>query len=175
MAGLDDTFDLAAVWLSAAADALDLTPARCPDRAYVSPGPPAFDCEQLTAFSFTLTEAATSTPGGPLAPAQRVHRGAVLLLEVQLSIVRCVPVIGEGGDAPPVADLAASALTLNRDVWALWNGLAAELRRDGSELAARCDGAFRVGAQALTASGGFGGWVVAYRVPIAGFDLAAGS
>lgn len=172
MAGLDDPFDLLDLWLGAAADALALTDAGAPALQFVSPGPPAFDCcPFVSTHGFTLAEAPTSTPGGPLAASARVQNVAVLLYSVVVTAIRCVPVPDSNGNPPSAEAQALAARAINQDIWALWNRLSADLR--SGYLADRCPGAFRDGALAVNNSGGCGGWTLTFRVPLPGLDLSA--
>lgn len=173
MASLDDPFDLLDLWLGAAADALALTEAGAPDLQRITPGPPAFDCCPFVSVHGGFLLEAAAGEGGPLAPAHRVNRAAQLLYTVVVTAVRCVPVPDEDGQPPNAESEALAARTVNQDLWALWNGLSAALRV--GILSDRCAGAYRDGAVAITSTGGCGGWVLTFRVPIPGLPLTIAS
>lgn len=173
MGGINDTYELCSDFLAAAELALSLTDAGTPERAYVSPGAPAFDCcPQLTVHGFQLSEDATTPQGGPLGYAKRVVTTGALLYAVVVTVIRCIPTIGGDAQNPVLPDpnaLEAAGQAVNQDVWALWNHLSKEIR-DG-RLSERCKGAYRDGATAIAPQGGCAGWALQWRVPINGADL----
>lgn len=130
MSGVGDLNALAHALLDAAVAALDEIPdteptlVGAPDRAFVHPGVPVWDCcEQLVVHSPLLRirqQTSQATSG-------RQHvLGWIPLVEMVVTLTRCVPV-GEsraGRYTPPstVAVEAASA-QIHADGWALHNGL----------------------------------------------------
>lgn len=175
MSAFDGPFDLLDLWLGAAVDSLALTDAGAPTLQRITPGPPAFDCcPFVSVHGGFLNEAPTGTgEGGPLAPAHRVTLAAQLVYTVVITVVRCVPVPDDDMTPPNAEAEALAARTVNQDMWALWNGLSAALR--AGILSERCAGAWREGATAITSTGGCGGWVLTYRVPIDGLHLTVAS
>lgn len=170
MAGVNDINDLCLAFLAVSTDALAYTAAGAPDRAFVSSGPPAFDCcPQLTVHCGVVNEAEHSAAAiSPLDFAQRVNRGGVLLAHVYITIVRCDARPFKQGDNPPsVAEIEAVARQTNQDVWAIWNTVSRELREGGS--LHDCAGAYRDPAIQIPAQGGCVGWIVSYRVPTDGW------
>lgn len=143
-----------------------------PERRYVSPGEPAADCEQLTVHTIGIEEAPTEPTGpGGLATGRRASYGRLNHPAFVMTLFRCVPVPDQGltkVTPPPVADMEAAARQLNADGWALWNHLYNLVR--AQLLWSKCQGIFPGPARALPQQGGFGGWVLAYRVRLDGYE-----
>lgn len=150
-------------------DAIALTQAGVPERVYVSPAPPAFDCEQLTLFVNGLFEAPTS----PLAPieetALRGKFGNVILVSYIIDVVRC----SASGTltAPPAASaLTAVAHTVEDDMFSLWNGVR-HAHEDG-DIFDGCLGVHFDGITPLRDEGGFCGCEMRLRASIPGIPNA---
>ena len=156
--------------LAAAIDALDTIPtfdpglAGAPDRTYVSPGLPAFDCEQLTVHAAAATEAATSPAGLQAGKRHATMRENLVTLVV--TDVRCI-CDPNSGDIPSAAVLQASAEQVNADGWALWNYVW-NLMRSG-ELFSVCEAKYWDGLRSINPSGCHGGWTLAIRVRLDGY------
>lgn len=168
---VDTLYDLAAELLGFCAAALDTLPVGAPDRQYVSIGPPAFDCEQLTVHVLQVGEAATSPANTPL---DRMRR-AVTVPRIDLSfmvvtIVRdCYPgPSGANANRPPeVADLDAAARIISADGWLLWNIVPAALA--AGELWGACNFTGWEPMQPVPAQGKVAGWTFPLQVKIDGF------
>jgi hypothetical protein len=172
--GIDDTYDLCADFLDASIVALALTEAGAPERAFVSPGAPVFDCcPQLTVHGAQLAEEPTSPEGGALGYAKRVSSVASLYYAIVVTIIRCVATLDGDGNLPSVEDLEEAGRTVNQDVWALWNHLSKEIRTGA--LSDKCKGAWRDNITAIPQQGGCGGWTLQWRIPINGADLTPSS
>lgn len=173
MATLADVFLIDEAFLAAAVDALLLTAAGVPERAYVSPGEPALDCcPQLTVWSQTISEVGLDAGPGALARPKAINRGDRIVITENIQITRCAPRPKQrGGEVSPpsAADLQACAQTVDEDGWALWLGISEALRY--GDLANLCSGAERLGAQKLLPQGGCVGWTFTYRYPIEGGRL----
>ena len=159
MAGTDatDLYALAQELLSASIEALDTIPTfdpglgGAPDRAFVSPGQPAFDCcPQLTVH----VQAVNETPAGQSNTHKTGARHNIVTLVV--TAIRCHDLPSDGSP-PSIETLEATAEQMDADGWALWNHLW-NLMRSG-DLLTLCDEVFWDGLRALTPSGGCGGWV----------------
>lgn len=170
-----DLFDLAAEYLAAVAAALVTTDAGVPDRAYVSPGAPAFDCEQVTVHVGGPVEADTAPLAPPLMLGERTQvQGAVFLIQMTATIVRCTAVSDEDGNPPPIADLEASAMKIHADVWATWNFCRDAIRQ--GLLFASPSGRREVffdPAVSLEISGGVAGWQIPIRVQLGGYRFSS--
>jgi hypothetical protein len=166
-----DLYTLAAELLGVTEDALAFTPAGTPDRSYVSPGPPAFDCcDQLTVHVAALGELPTFAGGAALDEGFRGHtRAAVLGPALVITALRCVPVPGENMKLPPVAELEASGRAMLEDAWAIWNQVT-EARVQGL-FGDICKAVFRDGGIPIEDQGGCGGWQFVYRVEMHGGPL----
>lgn len=168
MGAASDLHDLAADVLEAAVEILNSENAGAPDRAYVSHGPPALDCEQITVHVTNVGEAVTQTVD-PLTPGVRKNR--VNLTGLMVTVVRCYPTVDERGRPPKVDALNQAAALLNADAWALWNGL----WRMRGDLFADCDLVFFDGVAPIVPQGGFAGWILQTRFELGGYQPALGS
>ncbi len=170
MATVSDVFDIAEAFLAASVDALNLTAAGAPDRAFVAPGDPVLDCcDQLTVHTQAIGDIGLFAGNGALAPADRIQRGGAVFVTLVIQITRCVAVSTEsGGKLTPLSPAAqqASAEIIDEDGWALWLGLSDALKH--GDLHEICSGAERLGGVKLQPQGGCGGWVFTYRYPIEG-------
>ncbi len=172
MADAGDLFLLCEETLTAAVYALDTLPALgldgAPDRAYVSPGEPAFDdcCDhggQLTVYAQNVTADPSTGP-----QLDRLRRNLIGLV---VTSVRCVPSAELSGQKmiPPTVDqLQASAAQIDADGWALWNVLW-NLWRAG-DLFVQCDKVIWDGLRSIAPSGGCGGWNLFIRATLGGYD-----
>lgn len=167
---VDSLYQAGADLLAACVAALDLTTARAPERAYVSDGPVALDCEQVTVHFANLAQADTSPSAPVLQPARRLLGASLAVLGMVITATRCVPVVSNEGRPPTVAAIQESALVVAQDVWALWNHLHQQIR-DGS-LFPGCQGVYIDPALPINTSGGVGGWTLTVRVPMEGIPPA---
>lgn len=183
MAGTDarDLYLMADEFLQAGVESLDTLVALglegAPGRTYVSPGEPAADCEQLTVHTVSLEEAATEPTGqGGLATGRRASYGRLSHPQFFMMLFRCVPVAKQELTRivpPSVAEQTASAQQLNADAWALWNHLYSLVVH--KQLWSTCQGIFPGPMRALPESGGFGGWLLSYRVRLDGYPMEVSS
>jgi hypothetical protein len=166
-----DLYALCREFLQASADALLDAPAGPIDRAFVSPGPPAWDCcPQLTVHAGGPAPADTEPLAPPLQPGHRIQDGVLLnLVTMTATVIRCTPTVPEGSTGfPDAADLDASAEELLGDVWAIWNHIAT-LKRAGSLWGPKTREVFFDPAVALNAAGGCAGWQMQVRVQLDGY------
>lgn len=159
-------YDAAAALLAAAVAALDLTDARAPARFYVSDGPVALDCEQVTVEVAGIGQADTAPQSPFLEPGRRPLIASLGLVALKITATRCVPVVSDSGRPPSVAAIQASAQKVLADGWSIWNYLHQQIR-DGA-LFPGCQGVFIDPAQPIGTSGGVGGWTLTVRVPLDG-------
>lgn len=152
--------------LVVAINALNTTTAGAPDRAYVSPAIPTFDCcPALLVNVAALGEANTSPTTPSQAPARRSWWGNIILATYQIWAIRCAPVIEEGV-LPSPSEIAASALEVQEDGWALWNGFRHAILDD--EIFTHCLGAHFLGGAPIPEQGGCVGWLFQIRAHIPG-------
>jgi len=170
--GPEDLQALCTELLDACIDSLDTIPdfaaalAGAPDRSFVSPGLPALDCcDQLTVHVPAVLDTPLF-PGG-LAEGKKCAARKTLI-GLQVTITRCIPVMGEGEEWPTAADMEASAAQLNADAWALWNHLYNLVCAD--QLFTLCGEVFWDGLRSIAPSGGCGGWVLNLRVTLDGYE-----
>lgn len=162
--------DYADAVLGVAIESLNMTTAGAPDRAYVSPAQPTFDCcPMLTVVVTGLDEADTSPTFPAEAPARRTDFGNVILASYEIWAIRCAPVIN-GGELPSPSEIAASALEVQEDGWALWNGLREAIR--ANDLFDGCLGIHVDGGNPINEQGGCVGWVFRLRASIPGIPAS---
>lgn len=161
--------DYADAVLGVAVDSLATTTAGAPDRAYVSPAQPTFDCcPMLTVVVTGLSEASTSPTTPAEIPARRTDFGSVILAGYAVWALRCAPVI-ENGQLPSPSEIAAVALEVQEDGWALWNGLRHAHRR--GDIFDGCLGVHFDGGVPINEQGGCVGWLFQIRAMIPGIPF----
>lgn len=154
--------------LTAAVEALDSIPSfsgldslsGAPSRAFVSPGRPAADCEQLTVHA----QRVAGTP----ADQKDARQNSVTFV---VTLYRCVPKPDASMKAPRPEALEASAAQLNADGWALWNHIFEKIR--AGDLFAKCPPIIWDGMDALEPAGGAAGWRLTIRATIDGYQEAS--
>jgi hypothetical protein len=162
--------DYADELLGVAIDALNTTAAGAPDRSYVSPAQPTFDCcPMLSVVVNSLTEEATSPAAPAGATARRTTFGSIILAGYQVWAIRCAPSI-DGNQLPSPSEIAASALEVQEDGWALWNGLRHAVAR--GDIFDSCVGVHFDGGVPINEQGGCVGWLFRIRAMIPGIPLA---
>lgn len=172
--GAADFYNAASRLLETAAEALDtlatigLTP--CPDRAYVSPGLPAFDCEQLTVHATLLAEESTS----PVAGGQRHKFGRVTLVTFTTSIARCLVVQADNVPPDPLQEDIASRQIL-ADARVIWETYYWHDRQNTLLGDDRCSIRKMNASQPVDPSGGIAGWLINMTVEIDGYNPVTGS
>jgi hypothetical protein len=167
-----DLYTLAASLLAAAEEALSFTVRGTPARAYVSPGPPAFDCveDQLTVHSAAVGELPTFAGFTGIDEGFRGHtRAAVIGPALVITALRCFSPINARGGPPTVAALEEQGQATLEDAWAIWNHITT-LRHAGT-LGELCNAMFRDGGVPIVQQGGVGGWQFVYRFQLDGGPL----
>jgi len=150
--------------------ALEMTTAGAPERSYVSPALPTFDCcPMLTVVVDSLTEGSTSPTSPTEITARRADFGSIILAGYQIWAIRCAPVI-DNGHLPSPFEIAASALQVQEDGWALWNGIRRAHRH--GEIFDRCIGVHFDEGVAIREQGGCVGWMFRIRAMIPGIPDA---
>lgn len=173
MAGATDLFDLCHEWLSTCVDAVATAPGGPLDYAFVSPGAPALDCEQLVVWAGGPSEADTLPLIPPLSPGHRTTvQGALHLINITCTVVRCVPTLDNNGRLPSVADVEAASQRTMGDLWAIWN-FTRRRHGDGLLFTGLHDRElFMDPAYPLPLNGGLGGWQIPIRVQLDGYRPA---
>jgi hypothetical protein len=180
MAGPGDLHAFAVAYLDACVEALDTIPnfpetsalLGAPDRRFVSPGIPVWDCCEQLAVHVPLMNEADTTPGG-LDAGKRTNRGYVNSITFLATITRCIPTMDDNGNPPTAAALEAKAAQIDADGWALWNHL--HNLKASAQLLTLCDEMFFDGILAAVPSGGCAGWTVTVRAAIGGYEELLGS
>ena len=175
MTDVSDIGLLATEVLSGAFDALETIPIvapgfdGAPDRYFVSPGEPAFDCcPQLTVHVSSITDRPTT-----LTTTGRSCAASVSLVGLVVTIVRCVPVPDDQGNPPSMEAMCEAAFQTEMDGWALWNHLYSMWCAD--MLFSLCGEVFWDGMRAINPAGGCSGWTLSLRVSLDGYEDIASS
>ena len=172
MPGLDDAYDAAAEYLALCQQALATTPAGALGRAYVSPGVPVWDCDQVTVHVGGPVIADTQPTSPAMAPGLRITYVDVLnVVNLTATVLRCIPILDEEGAPPPAAELDAAARVVDADLWAIWNHLR-HYKATGALFPPTQRELF-IDAAASIAAGGVGGWQIPIRVTLYGYDPEA--
>jgi hypothetical protein len=169
MAGIgpDDLSDLCADYLDACVVALGAT---CPDRVFLSPGPPSWDCpDQLCVHAGGPVIADTAAPGGVLMSGHRIQQTNIVnVVSMTATILRCAPTIDDYGNMPTALALTQCAQQTMADVWGIWNFLVAR-KADGTLFPPKEREFFLDGALVLNPAGAVAGWQIPVRVQLDGF------
>lgn len=161
--GPGDLHGLAEEFLAACIAALDTIPnyeplGGAPLRAFVGPGPPAFDCcDQLAVHVGTINSGSTAGAVG------NINR-----VELVATATRCVPMPDDNGRPPPPSELSDSAAQINADKWALWVYL--HMMVTDGLLFERCCEVIWGSIAPLTPSGGCGGSRLTVAVCFDGYE-----
>lgn len=166
--GPTDLFDLEQELLDACVESLDTIPlfapglGGAPERSYVSPGLPAFDCcDQLTVHTPSIVDSPFS-PGSFTGTSARA--ATVITVTLVATITRCIPSQPE----PPVADFLAPSEQTSADGWALRNHLLNMIR--AGDLFTICSEVFWDGLRFVNPQGGCAGWTLNLRVQLDGYE-----
>lgn len=152
-------------------DALAETVGGTPERSYVSPTEPAFDCcPFLTVYVSALGEAPTSEVG---IGGRRSTTGSVILATYQVIAVRCAPEPGTGTGLPSLQSIESAAQAVMEDGWALWNRMRAAVRC--GEMFSECSEVYLDGGVPIPEQGGCVGWQFTIRAAIPGIPTDCGS
>lgn len=168
MAELDLINEYAQELLDLCADAVTAASSE-PNRVYVAPPGPAFDCDQLTVEVRSLGDhpfPAQSTLGA----GRRIH-AAINLVGFRVKIVGCVPTLDEEGNPPSEVDSQAAAFGLNKDLYAIWTRVRTAFK-DGTLFSGNCSALFFDGGRALDELGGLAGYEIDFRAELEGFANA---
>jgi len=167
-------YDLAVSLRDVIAQAMATTVGGPPDREYISLGEPAWDtmCSYAVVQVPTLTEGQTGPGQPPEQIGMRHFRGRVNLVGLTGYAIRCVQVSDDNQQVfsvPSDAQLDLEAQTAYEDGWAVWN-LITRLLNDDLLFSGPCGIVHFDGGQAVTPSGGLGGWRFTLRVELGGYD-----
>jgi len=144
---------------------LNTTPDGAPASQFLTPSTPAIDCEFVAVQVGGLAEANTEPLFPSLGPAGRNRFGNVIFASYLIYVVRCGPE-WNGVNPPTDADKTANAAMVQRDGWALWNGI-----RDTQDLLFDdCIGVLFDGGAPLPEQGNFVGWLFQIRASIEGYS-----
>lgn len=147
-----------------------------PPKSWIAHGPPVADhcCDDdetsgqltvhLTPFAGVAVRATRSGKGGPVQCQFTTHANFVVTL------LRCVPVLQDSGDSPPVEDLDAAGGLLLVDLWALVRGVLDAHKANDLFSSVDC-GAVEIGqADLVEEQGGCAGWTFSVTVRLSDLD-----
>lgn len=147
------------------------TLAGAPDRAFVAPGEPVWDCcDQLAVHAPSIGEQATGPFGAVGNAAKRHVFGRIPMVRIQVTITRCVPegtVVGTSFQPPTVTALQDAAAQIHADGWALHNGIFNRIAQ--GILTDRCSEVAWDGLESATPAGGCAGWTFLLRFQLDGY------
>jgi hypothetical protein len=182
MAGPGDLHVVAEELLAAAVDSLDDGAVLsgllgAPERRFVSPGIPVWDCcDMLTVDVRAIGELPTGPQGGVGSAGKRHIYGRINLATLVTTITRCLPAgetVGKRYTPPTIAQQEAAAEQINADGWALWNGILNRLT--AGLLWEKCLEVHWETMAAVAPSGGCAGWTLSLRVMLDGYSEDLGS
>lgn len=125
-------YQLAQAARAVADDALATTAGGTPERSYVAPATPIYDCcPFVCVWMPAVSEENTSPFSPPAATGNRQRYGRINLISLNITVVRCAP---ETSDAD---EIEVVAMQVMEDAWALWCGFHNALQ-DGTFLSL-CD------------------------------------
>lgn len=166
---VDSVYELASALLLVAEDALGTTIGGTPERSYVAPAEPPWDCcPFLAVFVPAIAEGTTAAGGGGLALGHRATAGAVNLIGFQILAIRCAPEFSFEG-LPTPAQIESVARQVQQDGWALWNGLRHAIRED--LFASLCSEVYLDLGSMVNEQGTCVGWRFSVRVALGGIPL----
>lgn len=171
MAGVDagDLHVLAEEFLVAVLEAQNTVPdfapglGGAPERSYVSPGAPAFDCCPQTTVHIGPIGEGASSPLQPKASQARINRVTLIA-----TVVQCVPTTTDSGKPPSQAVLEAAAEQINADKWALQNHIYNLIR--AGQLFTLCQDVEWLGIQPIPLQGTCGGSILTIRAALDGYE-----
>jgi len=173
MPGADLLYEAMTEMLDVCVAALADTPDGAPDCRYLAPGPPAWDTYPCLIVYAGGPAIADTFPLQPvLSPGHRVAvMGEVNLVAITATILRCAPVIDEGGQLPQAGEMDAATRQTSADLWATWNHLR-QAKKDGTLFAPTTREFFLDPAVAVNPAGGACGWQVTVRTQLDGYRPA---
>jgi hypothetical protein len=158
--------ELADALLVTASTSLAATTAGTPALSYLSPAPPAFDCcPALIVHVQSMGEEATSPLSPVGATGMRDKYGRIILAQLAITALRCAPPVQSDGSVL-TADIRASAIEVQEDGWALWNGITCAIKN--GVFKDLCSIVHIDRSAVISEQGGCVGWAMILRTEIGG-------
>jgi hypothetical protein len=172
---VDELYQYASDLLDVSSTALLDTIGGVPTIAFVSPGPPVFDCCPMLSVDVRGLAQENTSPLAPAPVARKrvVTTGQVNIVTLVVTIVRCYPLSEDNADLyqpPGLAALEDVARQCAQDAYALWHHIPLAIRE--GELFERCPGAYLDAGQVIPQQGGCVGWAFPVRAPVQGYTDA---
>lgn len=165
-------FESAGALLLVCEDALSETVGGLPERSYISPAEPSFDCcPMLSVYVPALTEDSTGVGPGGVAGGHRTMRGSIILVTYLVHAIRCAPASGNG--LPVLAEIERVAEEVQQDGWSLWNRLRSAIKC--GEIFDTCAEVYFDGGASIPEQGGCVGWTFQIRASLPGIPRECGS
>lgn len=166
-------FEQAGELLLVCEDALSGTVGGTPERSYIAPSEPAFDCcPMLSVYVPAITEETTAVGPGGAAGGHRSLTGSIILVTYIVHAIRCAP-DGGSGRLPSLEAIESVAQAVQQDGWALWNRLRSAIRC--GEIFAECSEVYFDGGASIPEQGGCVGWTFTIRAALGGIPRECGS
>lgn len=163
---VDSLFESAGELLLVCEDALADTAGGTPERSYVAPADPAFDCcPFLSVYVPGLSEDTTAVGPGGVAGGHRSVSGSIILATYVVHAIRCAPE-GANGLIPSPVEIERVAQLVQQDGWALWNRLRSAIRCE--EIFGNCREVYFDGGSFVPEQGGCVGWTFTIRASLPG-------
>lgn len=164
---------LADEFLTVCHTALGTTDAGAPTLYYVSPSKPVYDCcPALIVHAPSLSMEPTSPFSPPGTLGQRPRLGMVILATLVATALRCAPKPLKDGSVSTAA-IEASAVEVQQDGWAMWNGITCAIRQETFK--DLCAFVHFDRAVAIIEQGGCVGWEMTIRAQIDGIPCVPSS
>lgn len=134
------------------------------DNAFVTPGPPAWDCQQITLHMGNLRHSGpfTEGQGRPL----KAGHPAVPTVDFIITTLRCIAVQDDSGRSPDPDVIAADGARLLRDADILWYGTLGLITTDSLVTSVFCPTMTMVGLVPVGPSGGLAGHQLTIRTTL---------
>lgn len=160
----DGVYDIAERLLDCALAAVTDTPSGAPGRACVVHGAVAWDdceCGQLTVAIAGISPSAQfptlALAPGPSGPMQSRCGAPLLVIEYNVTMLRCMATTDDAGSAPPCDLLGSDAQIAARDAWAVRTGIVCclqEMRTERDERGATYISEWTTGVQSMVGPAG---------------------
>jgi hypothetical protein len=173
--GPTDLETIAQEYLDACIAALAMTPDGAPERAFLSPGVPPWDCPEQLSVHVGGPAIADTLPLQPaLEPYHRISvQGQVNLISLTATILRCAPTVSDTDIFPSPEAYALTSTQTYADLWAIWNYCTQAHRALVLFPPKTREFAFDP-AVGINMEGNTCGWQITCRVQLDGFSVAFG-
>lgn len=174
MTDASSAYALAVELLQASQAIIAGTPGGAIDNAYISHGPPVYDCALLTVHAGVLQYAPSIRRGPPEGSVQPDPKmPVVLVVPLTITALRCALAVPQGGleiSLPTGDETASDAEKIYADGWSLMNGIRHRILADTLFPGYPCRIWDFDNVTPVAPEGGFYGWMMNLYVQLDGFD-----